>query len=113
MLHDAALRSQVEVDQHIAAENDVEPFLEQHPAAVTEVDAVKANARFEQIVGLELLVTNIFEVFPAQGAAGIAQGILAVNAGACGFERIIVQILTRSDESYALHGVGDIVVRGG
>jgi hypothetical protein len=68
--------------------------------------------RFEQIVGLEFLVTNIFEVLPAEGAAGIAQGILAVNAGACGFERIIVQILTRSDESYALHGVGDIVVRG-
>jgi hypothetical protein len=37
MLHDTALRSQVEVDHHIAAENDVEPFLEQHPAVVTEV----------------------------------------------------------------------------
>ena len=112
MLRDAALRSQVEVDQHIAAENDVEPFLEQHPAAVTEVDAVKANARFEQIVGLEFLVTNIFEVFPAE-IPRVSRRALAVNAGACGFERIIVQILTRSDESYALHGVGDIVVRGG
>jgi hypothetical protein len=88
---DAALRSQSEVDQHIAAENNVEPFLEQHLAVVTEADAAKANVRFEQIAGLEFLVTNIFEVFPAQGAAGIAQGILAVNAGACGFERIIVQ----------------------
>ena len=38
------------------------------------LDAVKANARFEQIVGLEFLVTNIFEVFPAEGAARIAQG---------------------------------------
>ena len=74
MLRDTALRSQVEGDQHIAAENDVEPFLEQHPAVVTEVDAVKANARFEEIVGLEFLVTNIFEVFPAEGAARIAQG---------------------------------------
>ena len=37
MLNDTALGGQVEVDQHIAAENDVEPFLEQHPAVVTEV----------------------------------------------------------------------------
>ena len=88
------------------------PFWNNILLSSLRLDAVKANARFEQIVGLEFLVTNIFEVFPAEGAAGIAQGILAVNAGACGFERIIVQILTRSDESYALHGVGDIVVRG-
>src|SRR5437899_64998 len=92
MLHDAALRSQVEVNQDIAAENNVEPFLEQHLAVVAEVDAVKVDLRFEQIVGLKPLVANVFEVFPAQGAAGITQGILSVNAGACGFERIIVQV---------------------
>src|ERR1039458_9331187 len=92
MLHYATLRSQVEVDQHIAAENDVHPFLEQHLGVVTEVDAVKADLRFEQVVGLELLVANIFEVFPAQQVVGTAQGILSVNSGACRFQRIIVQI---------------------
>ncbi len=92
MLHDTALRSQVEVNQDIAAENNVEPFLEQHLAVVAEVDAVKVDLRFEQIIGLEPLVANFFKVFPAQLFAGIAQGILSVNAGACGFERIVVEI---------------------
>src|ERR1700693_6610714 len=71
MMHDTALGGQVEVDQHIAAEDDIEPFLEQHLSVVTQVDAVKANLRLEQIVGLEFLVADIFKVFPAQSVAGI------------------------------------------
>ncbi len=86
MLHHAALRCQVEVDQHIAAENDVHPFLEQHFAVVAEVDALKTDLRFQQIVGLEFFFASVPEVFPAQRVAGLAQGILSVNAGACGFE---------------------------
>src|SRR5258708_22626677 len=61
MLHDTSLRSQVEVDQHVAAENNVELFLKQHLAIVVKVDAVKANVGFQQIAGLEPLVANIFK----------------------------------------------------
>src|ERR1022692_40011 len=86
VLYDTALRSQVEVDQHIAAENDVDPFLEQHLVVIAEVDAVKADLRFEQIAGLEFLVASISEVFPAQRVAGISQSILTVDAGACRFQ---------------------------
>jgi len=74
MLNHTPLRSQVEVDQHIAAKNDVHPFLEQYLAVVTKVEAVKADLRLEQIVGLEFLFASILEVFSAQQVAGIAQG---------------------------------------
>jgi hypothetical protein len=50
------------------------PFWNNILLSSLRLDAVKANARLEQIVGLEFLVTNIFEVFPAESAAGIAQG---------------------------------------
>ncbi len=52
MLYDTALGGQVEVDQDIAAEDDVEPFPEQYLTVVTQVHAVKANLRLEQIVGV-------------------------------------------------------------
>ena len=92
MLHDTALGGQVEVDQDIAAEDDVEPFPEQYLTVVTQVNAVKANLRLEQIVGLEFVVADIFKVFPAQRGSGIAEGVRSVNSGTGCFERIIVQI---------------------
>src|ERR1700674_170869 len=92
MLNDTALGGQVEVDQHIAAEDEVEPFLEQHLTVVTQVHAVKANLRLEQIVELEFVVADIFKGFPAQPGAGIAEGVRSVNSGTGCFERIIVHI---------------------
>ncbi len=63
MLDDAPLRGQIEVDQNIATKDDIDPFQENHLAVITEVDPVKTNMRFEQIIDDKLVAASILEVF--------------------------------------------------
>src|SRR5271166_3339215 len=86
VLHYTALRSEVKVDENVAAEDQIHPFLEQHLIVVTKIDPIKADLRLEQIVGLEFLVACIFEIFPAHFFTRTAQRILSVNSGARRFE---------------------------
>jgi hypothetical protein len=92
MLHHSALRSQIEINQHIAAENNIDTLLENHLAVVTEIQTIKTDLRFEQVVSLQFLVAHVIEVFAAEYCIGIAQRILAVDACACRFQRIVIKV---------------------
>src|ERR1700740_2825259 len=92
MLHHFALRSQIEIDQHIAAENNVDTLLENHLAVIAEIKAIKTDLRFEQVVSLQFLVAHVIEIFSAEYCIGVAQRVLAVDPRARRFQRIVIKV---------------------
>ena len=63
MLNDPAFGGQIEIDQDIAAEDDVNALLEHHLAVIAQVHPLKTHPRLEQIIDLKVLISNILKYF--------------------------------------------------
>ncbi len=66
VLHHFPFRVQIEVDEHIAAEDQVHAFEECHLAVVAKIDPVETDDRLELVGGLQVLVIVGLEVFSSQ-----------------------------------------------
>src|SRR5579864_5462425 len=63
LLHYFALRTEVEVDQNIAAEDQVDAFEEGHFAVVVKIDPIEPDQRFDLIGDLQALFVVGLKVF--------------------------------------------------
>src|ERR1700730_18856011 len=86
------LRGGVKIDQHIAAENQVHTLHEKHPGVVLQVQTAEGNQLFYLGAYLQCLLIDGRKVFLPVEIAGVAQRVIAVDAGLGSFDGTIIQI---------------------
>src|SRR5258708_12291605 len=86
------LRGGVEIDQHIAAENQIYTLHEKHPGVVLQVETAERDQLFHLGVYLQFLLIDGREVFLLIKIAGVAQRVIAVDAALGGFDAAVIQI---------------------
>src|SRR5579863_835200 len=86
------LRDTVEIDQNIAAENQVHALHEKHFGILLQVQAAERNQLFYLRENLQFSLVDDREIFPFVVVRGIAQGVVAINARLGGFDGTVVQV---------------------
>src|SRR5580693_1492717 len=92
VLDDAALGGDVEIDEDIAAEDEIHALHEEHLAVVVEIEAGEVDAAAHFVVDAEFFVFGGREIFALVEIAGVAQGVAAVDAVPGGFDGAVVEI---------------------
>src|ERR1700675_1892924 len=76
-------RGGVKIDQHIAAENQIHTLHEKHPGVVLQVQTAERD---------QLFLIDGRKVFLPVEFAGVAQRVIAVDAGLGSFDGAVIQI---------------------
>jgi len=80
LLNHARLRGNVEINQHVTADNDVHRLHGRHLRIVEEVQPVEPDDRF-QLRGDCEFVASTGKVFVQEIRLGIAETVLAIDSG--------------------------------
>src|SRR6267378_238690 len=86
------LRGGVKIDQHIAAENQIHALHEKHLGVVLQVQTAEGDQLFHLWAYLQFLLIDDRKVFLPVEIAGVAQRIIAVDAGLGGFDGTVIEI---------------------
>ena len=86
-----AFRQNVEVNQHVAAENYIYTLHERHAGVIEEVEARERNAASQSGRNPQLIVSGIEIFLPVVGRE-IARAVVPVNAVLAVSERSFVQV---------------------
>src|ERR1700752_218636 len=91
VLNDASLRSQIKIDQHVAAKDDIHTLHERHAGIVGQIEPAEADVGAAHRIHLELLsLWN--KVFLPIGGGEIARAVIAVDGGFGVGQRALVEI---------------------
>src|ERR1700675_469517 len=85
-------RGGVKIDQHIAAENQIHALHEKHLGVVLQVQTAEGDQLFHLWAYLQFLLIYGRKVFLPVEIAGVAQRVIAVDAGLGGFDGAVIQI---------------------
>src|SRR5579871_5376762 len=79
MLDDAALGGEIEINEDVAAEDDVDVFHEDHAGIVGKVEAAEGNQTANRGQHLQLVFTGL-KIFFAKVRIKVTSAVTAVNA---------------------------------
>src|SRR3981081_324859 len=74
-------RDGIEINQHIAAENQIHALHEKHFGIVLQVQTAERDQLFHLGAHLQFLLIDSRKVFSPVELAGVAQRVIAVDAG--------------------------------
>src|ERR1700675_3282094 len=86
------VRGGVKIDHHIAAENQIHTLHEKHPGVVLQVQTAERDQLFHLWAYLQLFLIDGRKVFLPVEFAGVAQRVIAVDAGLGSFDGAVIQI---------------------
>src|SRR5229473_5110462 len=92
MVDHLRLRGTVKIDQNIAAENQIHALHEKHLGVLLQVQPAECDQLFHLGEHLQSLLIEHGEIFPLVVVGGVAQRVVAINAGLGGFDGTVVQI---------------------
>ena len=91
MLNDSALRSQIKIDQHVAAEDDVYALHEKHAGIIGKIEAAEADAVPSQLLYLQLIPGG-GEIFLPIVEREVARTVAAVGGFFGLGQRVFIQV---------------------
>src|SRR6266851_5074606 len=91
VLNDAALGSEIEIDQHVAAKDDIHALHECHARIVGEIEPGEADVGASQRIYLELVALRNKVSLPVSRRE-VAHTVVAVDAGFGMRERALIDI---------------------
>src|SRR5580692_3837820 len=86
------LRDAVEIDQNVAAQNQVHALHEKHFRIVLQVQAAERDQLFYLRENLQFFLVDDREIFPFVVVGGISERVVAINARLSGFDGMVVQV---------------------
>jgi hypothetical protein len=92
VLNDAFLGRNIEIDQHVAAKDQIHALHERHLGVVAEIEAGEVDAGADLVFDLKFVAVGGGEVFPPVEVGGVAQRVGAVDAGLGGFDGTIIEV---------------------
>src|SRR4051794_30778208 len=91
VLDDHSLRFQIEVDQDVAAENNIHAFHENHSSRIEQVQATEGDQRLYLGLHLQALV-DAGKIFLPKIRVEVTRAVLAVQSSAGVFQRKLIQV---------------------
>src|SRR5579872_3988474 len=92
VIDDFRLRRSIEVDQNVAAEDQIHSLHEEHFGIVLEIEPADDDELLDFRPHLQPLLIERNEVFALEVVGGTPQRVIAVDAGLGGFHRAVIQI---------------------
>ncbi|MGA9475077.1 MAG: hypothetical protein WBV36_21600, partial [Terriglobales bacterium] len=107
VFHGRFLGGGIEINEDVAAENDVEALHEKDPGLILKIQAIEFDVGANFVANSEEIAL-LRKVFVAQLRGCVTQSVFRVQTFAAFYERIIIQIRGHDFESPALEFLSDL-----